>query len=143
MRTGRALIGAVAHAGFSTLLSACIILCESNFVLVVFFCCFVHFLLILVSSPHFWMCTSCPEQGQRETCVGKPGTIPGSLQHEVLRFKARHYIGIYTIYARMDAAATIIFRSGKMWRLVFKGGYHSRMRLVHYWQYCIVRIIWV
>ena len=122
MRTGGALIGAVAHAGSSTLLSACIILCESKLG-------FGGFLLL----PRALSLNCClslltsgcahhgPEQGQRETCVGKPGTIPGALQHEVLQFKARHYIGIYTVLARMDAAATIIFRSGKM-RCLFEGG---------------------
>ena len=35
----------------------------------------------------------------------------------------------YIVFARMDAAATIIFRSGKMQRL-FKGGYHSRYAYV-------------
>ena len=42
----------------------------------------------------------------------------------------------YTVFAQMDAAATIIFRSGKMWRLL-EGSYHSRC----YNSHIIVRIL--
>ena len=34
---------------------------------------------------------------------------------------------VYTVFARIDAAVIIVFRSGKMRRL-FEGSYHSRMR---------------
>lgn len=44
-----------------------------------------------------------------------------------------------TVFAWMDAAATIIFWSGKM-QLLFEGGYHSS---IYAWRTCVTTLCWL